>query len=89
MRRKTGAEVFIDSMKEETLETPKEENNEPPKEETKKTTNVEKKIERKRVSFDLRTDLHKKFKMLSIEEDENIYILIERAMERFLEERKE
>lgn len=43
-----------------------------------------KKIERKRVSFDLRTDLHKKLKMQALLQEENIYILIEEALEEYL-----
>lgn len=57
--------------------------------ETKEENNVgrkeEKKIERKRVSFDLRTDLHKQLKMQSLLQEKNIYILIEEALEQYLE----
>ncbi|GGD29721.1 hypothetical protein [Pontibacillus salipaludis] len=42
------------------------------------------KIERKRVSFDLRTDLHKQLKMQSLLEEKNIYILIEEALQEYL-----
>lgn len=56
--------------------------------ETKEENNVgrkeEKKIERKRVSFDLRTDLHKQLKMQSLLQEKNIYILIEEALEQYL-----
>ncbi|PLT33284.1 hypothetical protein [Bacillus sp. V5-8f] len=48
----------------------------------------EKKIERKRVSFDLRTDLHKELKMQSLLLEKNIYILIEEAVEKYLNETK-
>ena len=44
----------------------------------------ETKIERKRVSFDLRTDLHKELKMQSLLQEKNIYILIEEALEKYL-----
>lgn len=88
----TTNEEINEPSKEETNvstnEPRKEETKVPTLEEPKQTTKEEKKIERKRVSFDIRTDLHREFKMMSILEDENIYILIERAMERFLEERK-
>lgn len=57
-------------------------------EENKQEINVprkeEKKIERKRVSFDLRTDLHKELKMQSLLQERNIYILIEEALEQYL-----
>ncbi|MGE6868802.1 hypothetical protein [Lysinibacillus fusiformis] len=39
---------------------------------------------RKRVSFDLRTDLHKELKMQSLLQEKNIYILIEEALEDYL-----
>lgn len=48
----------------------------------------EKRVERKRVSFDLRTDLHKELKMQSIVQDKNIYILIEEALEKYLRNQK-
>lgn len=47
-----------------------------------------KKIERKRVSFDLRTDLHKELKMQSLIQEKNIYILIEEALEKYLRENR-
>ncbi len=40
-----------------------------------------KKIERKRVSFDLRIDLHKELKMQALIQEKNIYNLIEEALE--------
>lgn len=43
-----------------------------------------KKEERKRVSFDLRTDLHKQLKMQALLQEKNIYILIEEALEKHL-----
>lgn len=46
----------------------------------------EKKVERKRVSFDLRTDLHKELKMAALVQEKNIYILIEEALEKYLKE---
>lgn len=65
-----------------------EENNVVRKEETKVTTNVETKVERKRVSFDLRTDLHKELKMQSLIQERNIYMLIEEALEGYLKKDK-
>ncbi len=55
---------------------------------TKEEINVgrmeERKVERKRVSFDLRTDLHKELKLQSIVQDKNIYLLIEEALDKYL-----
>jgi hypothetical protein len=48
----------------------------------------EKKIDRKRVSFDLRTDLHRELKMQSLLREKNIYILIEEALEQYLNQLK-
>jgi hypothetical protein len=48
----------------------------------------EKKVERKRVSFDLRTDLHKELKLQALIKEKNIYILIEEALEKYLKESK-
>ncbi|MED4301267.1 hypothetical protein P9204_12765, partial [Geobacillus stearothermophilus] len=48
----------------------------------------DKKVERKRVSFDIRTDLHKELKMQSILQEKNIYLLIEEALEKYLNELK-
>lgn len=48
----------------------------------------EKKVERKRVSFDLRTDLHKELKMQALLQDKNIYHLIEEALEKYLAKKK-
>ena len=45
-------------------------------------------MERKRVSFDIRTDLHKELKMQALVQEKNIYILIEEALERYLKENK-
>jgi hypothetical protein len=59
------------------------------KEENKKTKKGEKKVERKRVSFDIRTDLHKKLKMQALVQEKNIYILIEEALEKYLKDNKE
>ena len=58
------------------------------KQETNETRKEEKKVERKRVSFDLRTDLHKELKMQALLQDKNIYILIEEALEKYLSEKK-
>ncbi|WP_108671365.1 hypothetical protein [Peribacillus acanthi] len=68
------------SRKEEILEPIKVETNQPRKEDSK--------VERKRVSFDLRTDLHKELKMQSLMQEKNIYILIEEALEKYLKENK-
>jgi hypothetical protein len=65
-----------------------EENNVDLKEETNETRKEEKKVERKRVSFDLRTDLHKELKMQALVKEKNIYILIEEALEKYLQENK-
>lgn len=62
--------------------------NEENKEEINVPRKEEKKIERKRVSFDLRTDLHKELKMQSLLQERNIYILIEEALEKYLDEIK-
>ena len=64
------------------------ENNVDLKQETNETRKEEKKVERKRVSFDLRTDLHKELKMQALLQDKNIYILIEEALEKYLSEKK-
>ncbi|MFJ8268743.1 hypothetical protein [Peribacillus asahii] len=55
--------------------------------EMKKRRNKENNIERKRVSFDLRTDLHKQLKMQALVQDKKIYILIEEALEKYLGEK--
>ncbi|MFP9131366.1 hypothetical protein [Niallia sp. Man26] len=54
-----------------------------------KTFEQEKKLIRKRVSFDLRTDLHRELKMQSLLQEKNIYILIEEALEKYLNKIKE
>jgi hypothetical protein len=64
------------------------ENNVDLKQETNETRKEEKKVERKRVSFDLRTDLHKELKMQALLQEKNIYILIEEALEKYLSEKK-
>ena len=69
-------------------ETVGEENNVDSKKEINETRKEEKKVERKRVSFDLRTDLHKELKMQALVQEKNIYILIEEALERYLKENK-
>lgn len=56
-------------------------------EENNETRKVEKKIDRKRVSFDIRTDLYKDLKMQALVQDKNIYILIEEALEKYLKEK--
>ncbi|WP_432356069.1 hypothetical protein [Sporosarcina sp. A2] len=57
------------------------------KEEGKKENNVSSKVERKRVSFDLRTDLHQQLKLQSVVQEKNIYILIEEALTNYLEQK--
>jgi hypothetical protein len=61
-----------------------EENNVGSNKEINETRKEEKKVERKRVSFDLRTDLHKELKMQSLIQEKTIYILIEEALEKYL-----
>ena len=56
-------------------------------EEIKEGNNVSSKVERKRVSFDLRTDLHQELKLQSVIQDKNIYILIEEALINYLKEK--
>ncbi|WP_338754944.1 hypothetical protein [Bacillus sp. FJAT-52991] len=67
-------------------ETIGEENNVDSNEEKKITRKEGTKVERKRVSFDLRTDLHKELKLQSLIQEKNIYILIEEALEKYLKE---
>jgi hypothetical protein len=64
------------------------ENNVDLNQENNETRKEGKKVERKRVSFDLRTDLHKELKMQALLQDKNIYILIEEALEKYLSEKK-
>ncbi|WP_100408484.1 hypothetical protein [Bacillus solitudinis] len=68
-------------------EDSKEENNVGRKEELMMVGTETTKIERKRVSFDLRTDLHKELKMQSLIQEKNIYILIEEAIESYFQEK--
>ncbi|MCZ2260766.1 hypothetical protein [Sporosarcina sp. G11-34] len=56
-------------------------------EDIKEENNVSSKVERKRVSFDLRTDLHQELKLQSVIQDKNIYILIEEALTNYLKEK--
>ena len=78
MKRKqrviTPSQVLAETVGEE-----EKENNVDLKQEINETRKEEKKVERKRVSFDLRTDLHKELKMQALLQDKNIYILIEEA----------
>ena len=87
MKRKqkviTPSQVLAETVGEEEKET-----NVVLKQETNETRKEEKKVERKRVSFDLRTDLHKELKMQALLQDKNIYILIEEALEKYLSEKK-
>jgi len=77
----TPTQVLVEPVGNESNISSNEENNQERKE--------EKKVERKRVSFDLRTDLHKELKMQSILQEKNIYLLIEEALEKYLNELKE
>ncbi|ESU70629.1 hypothetical protein T260_17990 [Geobacillus thermopakistaniensis] len=72
--------MLTDPVGEENNTSLNEYNNQPRKE--------DKKVERKRVSFDIRTDLHKELKMQSILQEKNIYLLIEEAVEKYLNELK-
>lgn len=65
-----------------------EENSISSNEEKNKKIKGEIKIERKRVSFDLRTDLYKTLKMEAIIQEKNMYIIIEEALEKYLKENK-
>ena len=65
----------------------KEEIKEGTNERIKEENNVSLKIERKRVSFDLRTDIHQELKLQSVIQDKNIYILIEEALMNYLKQK--
>ena len=77
----TPTQVLVEPVGNESNISSNEENNQERKE--------EKKVERKRVSFDLRTDLHKELKMQSILQEKNIYLLLEEALQKYLNELKE
>ena len=79
----THSQVLAETVGEEEKET-----NVVLKQEINETRKEEKKVERKRVSFDLRTDLHKELKMQALLQDKNIYNLIEEALEKYLSEKK-
>jgi len=81
----TPSQVLAESVGEETST---EDNNVDLKQEINETRKEEKRVERKRVSFDLRTDLHKELKMQALLQEKNIYILIEEALEKYLKENK-
>ena len=78
MKRKqrviTPSQVLAETVGEE-----EKENNVDLKQEINETRKEEKKVERKRVSFDLRTDLHKELKMQALLQDKNIYIFNRRS----------
>ncbi len=82
----TPSQVLAESVGEQ--QTNIEETNVDLKQEINETRKEEKKVERKRVSFDLRTDLHKELKMQALLQEKNIYILIEEALEKYLKENK-
>jgi len=50
----------------------------------KEENNVSSRLERKRVSFDLRTDLHQELKLQSVIQHRKIYEMIEEALEQYL-----
>jgi predicted HicB family RNase H-like nuclease len=79
----TPSQVLAETVGEEEKET-----NVVLNQETNETRKEAKKVERKRVSFDLRTDLHKELKMQALLQDKNIYILIEEALEKYLKANK-
>ena len=81
----TPSQVLAESVGEGTST---EDNNVDLKQEINETRKEEKRVERKRVSFDLRTDLHKELKMQALLQEKNIYILIEEALEKYLKENK-
>jgi hypothetical protein len=81
----TPSQVLAESVGEEINN---EEINVDSKQVINETRKEEKKVERKRVSFDLRTDLHKELKMQALLQEKNIYILIEEALENYLKENK-
>jgi predicted HicB family RNase H-like nuclease len=87
MKRKqrviTPSQVLAETVGEEEKET-----NVVLKQQINEIRKEEKKVERKRVSFDLRTDLHKELKMQALLQDKNIYNLIEEALEKYLSEKK-
>ncbi|WP_071392728.1 hypothetical protein [Bacillus tuaregi] len=64
-----------------------EERNVDSKEEINETRKENRKAERKRVSFDLRIDLHKELKMQALIQEKNIYLLVEEALEKYLYEK--
>ena len=66
--------------------TPSQALSEEVKEETFNENNVSSKVERKRVSFDLRTDLHQELKMQAVIQDKNIYVMIEEALENYFKD---
>ena len=79
----TPSQVLAETVGEEEKET-----NVVLKQEINETRKEEKKVERKRVSFDLRTDLHKELKMQALLQEKNIYNLIEEALEKYVSEKK-
>jgi hypothetical protein len=81
----TPSQVLAESVGEETST---EDNNVDLKQEINETRKEGKRVERKRVSFDLRTELHKELKMQALLQEKNIYILIEEALEKYLKENK-
>ena len=81
----TPSQVLAESVGEETNT---EDDNVDLKQEINETRKEEKRVERKRVSFDLRTELHKELKMQALLQEKNIYILIEEALEKYLKENK-
>lgn len=71
-----------------TLEGSKEENKKVNLEESKISSKEERKKGRKQVSMDMDPDLHYELKMQALRESKQIYILVEEAVKKLLEERK-
>jgi hypothetical protein len=57
-------------------------------EENKEKTNKESKVERKRITVDIRTELYKQWKMQSLIEEKNMYSILEEALETYLKVNK-
>lgn len=83
----TPTQALAESVGEEKKIPFKQENNKPRTKEIENTRNKEI-IERRRLSFDIRTDLYKELKMQALLRDEKMYILIEEALEKFFKESK-
>ena len=80
----TPTQALAETVGEET----EQENNISSNEEINETTKEENKVKRKRVSFDLRTDLYKDLKMEALIQEKNMYIIVEEALEKYFKESK-